>query len=138
MKKFAKIAIMFLLLSSFVFADEIVIITNKSNSKTTISKADLKRIYVGRKKNFGDLLIVPINQDLNTGISNEFLSKFVKKTSAEYKIFWIDQLIKGKGVSPMQQKTADQVKKVVAQVPGAIGYIYKSELDDTVKVLVLD
>lgn len=122
-----------LLLCGAVSAGAPVVVVNKDGVIEKVSSADLKRIYLGRMDKIGMTKIVPINLPLDSRTAAAFLKKYVGKTPEQYKEYWIGQQVKGEGVAPMIQKTAGNVKAMVAQVPGAIGYVDESELDDTVR-----
>ncbi|MGL1937027.1 MAG: hypothetical protein OCD01_18515 [Fibrobacterales bacterium] len=133
-----KIAVASLVCTAMTFAGETIIIVNKNNPITSISKSNLKRLYVGKRKDLGDFKAVPVNQDLNKEITEKFLTTYIGKTGAEFKVFWIDQMIKGKGTAPMIQKSAEAVMAIVKEVPGAIGYIDEADFNGTVKKIIVN
>lgn len=120
-------------LSISSFAGDWVLITNKDNSVSSIDKADLKRVFTGKMKKLGGNTVVPIMLADNVPATTQFLQEIIDKTPEEYKKFWVQQQIKGLGTAPMTQKTSASAKLIVAGIPGAITYIEKSALDDTVK-----
>lgn len=131
-----KILIALALVSSFAFtsfAGDWVLITNKDNGMSSIAKADLKRVFTGKMKKVGGNTVVPIMLADNVPVTGQFLEEIVGKDPASYKKFWVNQQIKGLGTAPMTQKTSASAKLIVAGIPGALTYIEKSALDDTVK-----
>lgn len=122
-----------LLLCGAANAGEPVLVVNKENTTASLSSADIKRIYTGRMNTVGGLKIVPINRPLDSEIAATFLKMYVDMTPQEYKEYWIAKQVKGEGTSPMIQKSAESVKAVVSQVPGAVAYIDEEDLDDTVR-----
>ena len=69
MRMFAKmwaVATLVLLLSGTSPADKLVIVVNKGGALTEVSKADVKRIYLGRMKKSGTTKVVPINLPLES------------------------------------------------------------------------
>ena len=115
------------------FAGDWILITNKENPVSTISSANLKRVYLGKMNNVDGTTIVPIMLADNIPATAQFLQEVVGKTPEEYKNYWIEQQIKGQGGAPMIQKTASSAKLIVAGIPGAVTYIGKDDMDDTVK-----
>ncbi len=115
------------------YAEDWAVIVNKSNGASSISKAELKRIYTGKMTEWSGNKVVAINLPESDATANAFIDGVVKKSYAEYKSFWVEQQIKGAGSAPMEQKTAAAVKLMVSEIPGAIGYIPKGEVDDSVK-----
>lgn len=115
------------------FAGDWVLVTNKDNSMSSIAKADLKRVYTGKMKKVGGNTVIPIMLADNVPVTTQFLDEIVDKTPDAYKKFWVQQQIKGLGTAPMTQKTSAAAKLIAAGIPGALTYIEKSALDDTVK-----
>ncbi|MBD3239668.1 MAG: hypothetical protein GF331_03715 [Chitinivibrionales bacterium] len=122
-----------LLLLTAAHAGNPILIVNKENAAESLSSTDIKRIYTGRMSKIGDLKAVPINRPLDSDIARAFLEEYVGMTPQEFKEFWVMKQIKGEGTPPMIQKTAENAKSIVSQVPGAIAYIDEDDLDDTVK-----
>lgn len=115
------------------FAGDWILVTNKESEISTIGKADLKRVFTGKMKKVDGKTIIPIMLADNLPITEQFLKEIVEKTADDYKKFWVQQQIKGLGTAPMTQKTSASAKLIVAGIPGALTYIEKSALDDTVK-----
>lgn len=114
---------------------DIVIVANKDGLVSSLSKADVKRLYTGRMTRIEGTKMVPINQPLDSTITIDFLSAYVGMSVEEFREYWVSQQVRGEGAAPMIQRSADAVKAVVAQVPGAVGYVRKKDLDDTVKAV---
>lgn len=133
MKTVFKIILMLLIFSEVSLAGDWVLITNKENPVSSISAANLKRVYLGKMKNVDGTTIVPVMLADNIPVTGQFLQEVVGKTPEEYKNYWIEEQIKGQGGAPMIQKTSASAKLIVAGIPGAVTYIGKDEIDDTVK-----
>ena len=127
-----------LLVCSFSYAGDYVIIVNPGNSTASISKAELKRLFKGKVKQLGGAKAVPINQVYTKPIAASFLDEAVGMDVNKYKDYWVKQQIKGKGTQPMVQKSSAAVKLIVAEIPGAIGYVESSAVDNTVKVVTVN
>jgi ABC-type phosphate transport system substrate-binding protein len=50
---------------------------------------------------------------------------------------WARIVFSSAGKPPQELKSGADVKKVISQTPNAIGYIEKSEVDDSVKVIAV-
>ncbi len=116
-------------------SSDIVVIVNKDGPVSSLSGADVKRLYTGRMSKIEGTKMVPINQPLDSAITDMFLSAFVDMSVEEFREYWVSQQVRGGGAAPMIQRSADAVKAVVAQVPGAVGYVRGKDLDDTVKAV---
>jgi ABC-type phosphate transport system substrate-binding protein len=58
------------------------------------------------------------------------------KDATQVKAIWSKLVFTGKASAPKEYATSAEVKKAVAADPSAIGYIEKSQVDDTVKVIL--
>lgn len=112
-----------------VHADEIVVIV--SPASPPISKAQLAEIYLGRS---GER--TPIDQEAGSGIYIDFYKKATGRDMAQIRAIWSRVLFTGRGLPPKQLPDSAAVKKAVAADPKAVGYIEKSAVDATVKVVL--
>lgn len=119
--------------STSAFA-EIAIIVNKENPTTKLSPAFVKKIFLGKKKRFKGGKNISII-DHNGGSSKEaFLSSVVKKNASQYKAYWSRIVFTGKGKAPVTLDESEVVAKVASD-PTFIGYVDKSLVDGSVKVV---
>lgn len=115
-------------------ADRVAIIVHPSNFEQ-ITARDVYLIYVGRKTRWADgSRIMPF--DHSDGESKDiFLRQFLNMDAYEYEEYWLERSIRGEGKEP-PRKTAAVVKRLVAKINGAIGYIPESMIDDSVRVIL--
>jgi len=135
MNIFYKTLVTFLALAGLALAGDFVVIVNPANTASSISSAELKRIYTGKMTQFGGQKAVPINLGDADPLYAEFVSSITKMSPADYKQFWVDAQIKGEGTAPMMQRNSAAAKMIVATIPGAIAYVDASVVDATVKKL---
>lgn len=135
LKNIKSILVVFAFLAATAWTQEYVIIVNPGNGASSVSKAELKRIFNGRMKSWSGGKVVPINQMYTSPVTAKFVKDATGMSVEEYKSYWVEQQIKGKGTQPMLQKSDAAVKLMVASIPGAIGYITKGSEDATVKVI---
>ncbi len=128
---------LFIALASLTFAADFVVIVNPTNSASSISSTELKRIYTGKMSQFGGQQVVAINLADTDPLFTAFVDKITKMSPAEYKQFWVDAQIKGEGTAPMIQRNSAAAKMIVSSIPGAIAYIDASVVDGTVKKIDL-
>jgi ABC-type phosphate transport system substrate-binding protein len=114
--------VLFLTTASSSFAD-IIIICNKSVPATTISKSELKDIFLGKKTKWDNGQKIRFILMKDSSIHNLFLKKYVKKTSSQYRNHWKQLVFTGKGRAPQKFDSVEQVLKYVAVTDGAIAYI---------------
>ena len=109
---------------------EIVIIVNPANPATRMFPSQASQFFLG-----GSVLFTPVEQPENSAIRAEFYKKVLEKEPAQVQAIWSKITFTGKGKPPKEMKSTAEVKKAVSENPSAIGYIEKSAVDDTVKVI---
>jgi len=121
-----------------VYADDVVVVVHPSNPLMEISVADVKKIYLGKKKFFpGGEKAIPGDQPKDTQSRKFFYGGIIGKSEAKLKIYWSRLIFTGKGTPPKIIGVDRVIKKWVGNQPQAIGYIMRSEADNTVKILDL-
>ena len=111
-------------------AAELAIIVNPQNPATRILGSQAAQFFLG-----GSTMFAPVEQPENSPVRTEFYKKVLEKEPSQVKAIWSKLLFTGKVKEPQVAKSSADVKKIVHSTPNAIGYIDKSEVDDTVKVV---
>jgi ABC-type phosphate transport system substrate-binding protein len=112
-------------------AAEIVVIVSKQNPATRMFSEQASQFFLGKSN-----LFTPVDQADGSAIRNEFYHKVADKDAAQVKALWSKLVFTGKATPPKEYSNSAEVKKAVAADPKAIGYIDKSAVDDTVKVIL--
>jgi ABC-type phosphate transport system substrate-binding protein len=116
-------------------ADVVVIVSAKSRI-TSIKAEQAARIFLGKTSTFPDNgTAVPIDQAEGSPIREEFYSKVVHKTSTQLAAYWAKIIFTGDGRPPEILGSNAAVRKAVADNPNAIGYIDKSAVNKSVRVI---
>ena len=110
---------------------EIAVIVNPKNPATRMFSEQAGQFFIGKSA-----LFTPIEYTDGTAIRTEFTTKVLQKEPAQVKAIWSKLVFTGKGTAPQEFKSAAEVKKAVAADVSAIGYIDKSAVDDSVKVIL--
>ncbi|HYD79563.1 MAG TPA: hypothetical protein VEC06_07125 [Paucimonas sp.] len=113
-------------------AAELAIIVNPQNPATRMLGSQAAQFFLG-----GSTMFAPVEQAENSPLRAEFYKKVLEKEPAQVKAIWAKLLFTGKVKAPQEGKSSAEVKKLVSQSMNAIGYIEKSEVDDTVKVVAI-
>ena len=109
---------------------ELVIIVNPQNPATRIFPTQAAQFFLG-----GSVQFTPVEQAEGSPIRAEFYKKVLEKTPDQVEAIWSKIVFTAKGKPPKQYKSSAEVKKAVADNVNAIGYIEKSAVDDSVKVV---
>ena len=110
-------------------AADIVAIGNPAAAP--LSKEQLADVYLGRNQ-----ALTPLDEPESAPIRADYYKKLTGRDPAQIKAMWSRLTFTGKGQSPKELPDSAAVKKAVAADPKAIGYIEKSAVDGSVKVLV--
>ncbi|MTW14400.1 hypothetical protein GM658_27665 [Pseudoduganella eburnea] len=111
-------------------AAEIVVIVNPKNPASRMFSEQAAQFFLGKST-----LFTPI-EHTEGPLRNEFSQKVLGKDSSQVKTQWSKLVFTGKGTAPKEYSSSAEVKKAVAADVQAIGYIEKSAVDDTVKVIL--
>ncbi len=110
---------------------EIVVIVNKDNPASRMFSEQASQFFLGKSAMF-----TPVDQAEGSKIRADFYQKVADKDPAQVKAIWSKLVFTGKATPPKEYKSNAEVKKAVADDPKAIGYIDKSAVDDSVKVIL--
>lgn len=116
-------------------ADDIVVIINKDNPHV-VDRAYVQRIYTGVSKAWPDASpVFPLDQDQSGDVRESFCQQWLGRSAAAVGAIWAQNIFTGKALPPKIVAPDDRMKKIVATNRNAIGYIRRSSMDDTVKLL---
>jgi len=116
---------------------EVVAVVSAQSPVTTLSRNQVVDIFLGRMSRFPDgEQAVPIDQEEDSAARDEFYARFAELSSAQVKAHWSKIIFTGRGLPPKTVSNSIEVKKAVVKNPNAIGYIERSLVDHSVKVLL--
>lgn len=107
---------------------QVVVVGHSSN--TGLSSEQIVGIYTGKIQS-----ATPLDQPESAHVRADFYKKAAGKDPSQIKALWARLTFTGKALPPKEVADSAAVKKAVAADPKAIGYIEKSEVDGSVKVL---
>lgn len=127
-----------LLIAPSAFADGLLVVTAANSPLTTLDKNQVRNIYLGNVGSLPDgTAAVPVDQPESSPLREEFYEKVTDRSAAEAKARWAQLAFTGRGEPPRVAGGSSEVKVILRTTPGAIGYIEKSALDGSVKVLCI-
>ncbi|MFZ6731298.1 hypothetical protein ACO0LG_05170 [Undibacterium sp. Ji42W] len=118
--------------TAMVQAAELVVIVNTANPATAMTATQASQFFLGKSPMF-----TPVDLPDNSPLRAEFYKKVADKDLSEVKTIWSKLVFTGKGTAPKELHSSAEVKKAVAANPAGIGYIEKSAVDATVKVVTV-
>ena len=127
-----------LFLLASIAAAEVAIITHPGTQEIGLSKDKVADVYMGKMKSFSDgTPTKPVDQANGSPLRTKFYKTILGKTESEMNRYWSKRKYTGKGKPPVVVIGDDAVKELVANTPGAIGYIDGNSLDKSVKVILI-
>jgi ABC-type phosphate transport system substrate-binding protein len=118
-------------------ADTVVVVSSESTI-TRLSSLQVTDIFLGKVTRFpGGAPAVPIDQAEGSPGREEFYVSYAGKSSAQIKSYWAKIIFTGRGQPPKAAANSIEVRKLLAANPQAIGYIERSAVDSTVRIVVL-
>ena len=109
---------------------EVVVVVNPKAAESSMTKDQVAQFFLGKSTS-----MTPIDQADSSPIRAEFYKKVADKDAAQAKALWSKLVFTGKATMPKEVGDSAAVKAAVAANPKAIGYIDKSAVDGSVKVV---
>ena len=110
---------------------EVVVVVNPKSAAGAMTNEQVAQFFLGKST-----AMTPIDQPENVPVRAEFYKKVADKEPSQAKALWSKLVFTGKATLPKEVASSADVKKAVAADPKAIGYIEKSAVDGTVKVVL--
>jgi ABC-type phosphate transport system substrate-binding protein len=109
---------------------DVVVIVSAQSSAAKITPDQISRVYLGKSNT-----MTPVDIADPSVARREFYAKVVGKDDAQVKARRLSLVITGKGSSPKELSSGAEVVKAVAADPNAIGYVDRSYVNLTVKIV---
>ncbi|WP_426195649.1 hypothetical protein [Massilia sp. DWR3-1-1] len=120
-----------LVLSAVPAFAEVVAVVGAKSPAASMSNEQVAQFFLGKSTT-----MTPIDQPDGNSVRNEFYKKVADKDASQAKALWSKLVFTGKATPPKEVASSADVKKAVAADPKAIGYLEKSAVDATVKVVL--
>ena len=109
---------------------DVVVIVSAQNT-TAITTREIKRVYLGESNS-----MTPVDIANPSPARREFYTKVIGKDQAQVRGRWSKLIFAGKAVAPKELPSGADVVKAVAADPHAIGYVDRSFVNMTVKIIL--
>ncbi|QOY96542.1 hypothetical protein IM543_06100 [Massilia sp. UMI-21] len=109
---------------------EVVVVVSPKAAESSMTKEQVAQFFLGKSSS-----MTPIDQSDSSAIRAEFYKKVADKDASQAKALWSKLVFTGKATMPKEVADNAAVKAAVAANPKAIGYIDKSAVDGSVKVV---
>ena len=102
---------------------EVLIIANKDVMETTLTKEDIKEIFLGKKVQWKDKSKIRFVILKGGDLHSEFLKTYLQRSSSQYLNHWRKMLFTGRAEPPKKFNTSAELITYVTETSGAIGYM---------------
>lgn len=127
-----------LCMANMVLADNspVVVVNPKIYPKGFISQSALSAIFGMRLRKWEDgsgikVFVLPDDNPLHIAFSKKVLLVY----PYQLRYAWDRLVFSGTGEEPVKVKSEQQMREIVGSTPGAIGYLSRSMIDETVKTV---
>jgi ABC-type phosphate transport system substrate-binding protein len=125
-----------LTLSGAVAKADVVAVVSAKSPITTLSMSQVADIFSGKARRFPNgVQAFPVDQAEGSAVRDEFYSKVAGRTAAQIKAYWSKIIFTGRGQPPATVSNNIEMKKRISENAAAIGYIDRSLVDDSVRVV---
>jgi hypothetical protein len=120
-------------------SEALAVVTSKDGGIEELSLYQLKRVYLGDKiQGPGGQNLLPLSRDPKGAERIGFDRSVLDMSPEQVARYWIDRKIRGQSAAPKAVDPAAVVQRVVARLPGAIGYVRAHEVTAEVRVVRID
>ncbi|VVC83297.1 phosphate ABC transporter substrate-binding protein [Sideroxydans sp. CL21] len=131
------ILLLALLSLAFSAQAEVVVVVSSKSSVTSLTAEQTAKIFLGKVVTFpNEHAAFPIDQPEGSAVRDEFYSKVTHKNSSQLTAYWAKIIFTGEGRPPQLIAGDMAVRKAIANNPNAIGYIDKSAVNHSVRVVL--
>lgn len=121
-------------------SDPLVFIVHRSNPVDNLALADLRKVFRGERRKWPHgRKVTVVMRNPGTGERTTVLDDVYGMNENEFARYFLHAAFVGDVIAPPKQLNSTQgVIRFVFNVPGAIGYVRLSQLDEAVKPLRID
>lgn len=125
-----------LILASGMATAEMVVIVSTKNNNSALNMDQAEKLFLGKINAFPDGSTA-IPMDLPKGAERDiFYSNVTGKNSNQLKAYWSKQVFTGSGQPPKEAESAQEMVNLISKNPNLLGYIDKTAVNSSVKVLL--
>jgi len=125
------------LLLSTAASAEVVVVVGAKSGVSQLTQDEVINIFLGRHRKLPNgQAALPYDLPTTDTMRADFYRRLVDKSIAEINAYWARLLFSGKTNPPQSGLSSQDVLKAVASVPGAIGYLDRSQADERVRIVL--
>jgi ABC-type phosphate transport system substrate-binding protein len=128
---------LFLLLLSLPAQAQVSVITHKSVPVTSLDKEDLLEVFTGEIQFWDNKVPIVLVDMKPNNETKEIFYTFLGKSPSRMKAIWLKRMLSGEGDPPIATESEEEMISRVSSTPGAIGFVSRSLVNDSVKVVAV-
>jgi ABC-type phosphate transport system substrate-binding protein len=110
--------------SAFAGDERFIVIVHHDNAVTEVDRDFLRDAYLKKATDWSHgETIRPVDLSGRFGVRDVFTREVLRKTAAQLRSYWNQQIFSGKGIPPVEADSITEMIDYVAANPGAIGYL---------------
>ena len=120
--------------------DSLAIVVNRSNPVDSLSFPELRKIFMGEQDHWSNgRRITVVMMEPGRVERQAVLAQIYKMDEKDFNQYFLHSMFTGElHAAPKALGSSTEVLKFVFNIPGAIGYLKSSEVNDSVKVVRID
>jgi ABC-type phosphate transport system substrate-binding protein len=130
------IALLVLLASASAFAAP-TLIGNKNVASEKLDAVSVKSVFLGKKVAWDGAGRITLAVLKGGPVAEDFLKGAVEMSVSAFNNHWRRLAMTGGGTAPKSFEKEEELRKFVAETPGAIGFIDSANVDASVSVLTV-
>jgi len=128
-------ALLAVMLATTSVAAEVVVIAHRESPEQEVSPGRLLDFYTGDIRQWEDGSEVIVFDLKEKGPVREAFFEFIGKSSSRMRTIWLKRMLSGEGDPPEALASEEAMVARVQATPGAIGFVRKAAVTDSVKVI---
>lgn len=112
-----------------------VLIGNKTVAAERLDAATIKSIFLGKKVAWDGAGRITLAVLKGGPVAEEYFKSAVEMTVSAFNNHWRRLAMTGGGTAPKSFEKEEELRKFVAETPGAVGFVDSANADDSVVVL---
>lgn len=116
---------------------QVAVVVGAQSGAAPLSTEQASALFLGKADQLpGSGAVTLLDQPESAAVREQFYTKVTGKSASQVKAAWSRLVFSGKATLPKELASSAEVKKALASNPKAVGYIEKSAVDSSVKVLL--
>lgn len=117
--------------------DDVVVVVSRQNPLLSLTLEQVENIFLGRTQQYpNNQRAVPIDQAEGSAVRERFYREILGRTSTQVRAYWSRILFTGRGHPPRSVSSDEEVLRILAADPQAIGYIERRFVSGAVTVVL--